>query len=111
MMYCRKSSIVILIYAACILVHLATARIDDKIGLIAYNNATVLNVSKRKKGHKTHFLILLSQVTADELSQWTNLSFWRSMLGFLAWIIVGLAPGDDMLYVHLKNMEKYIPNN
>jgi hypothetical protein len=34
---------------------------------------------------------------------------WRSILAFLAWIIVGLSPQENMFYVNLKNMEKYLP--
>lgn len=47
MIKCRKSSIVILIYAACLIVHLVTARVDDKLGLISHsdNNMSALNVS------------------------------------------------------------------
>lgn len=42
----RKSSVVILVYLACMIVHLCTAKIDDKIGLLVYDNSSVLNVSK-----------------------------------------------------------------
>lgn len=41
----RKSSVVILIYLTCMVVHLCSAKIDDKIGLLAYDNSSVINVS------------------------------------------------------------------
>ncbi|RZC36081.1 transcriptional regulator ATRX -like [Asbolus verrucosus] len=87
----RKSSLVILIYFTCLVVHLSAARIDYKLGLVSYDNETISNITK------------------SELTQWNHLSLWRSILAFLAWIIVGLSPQDNMFYVNLKNMEKYLP--
>ncbi|KAH0809985.1 hypothetical protein GEV33_012809 [Tenebrio molitor] len=87
----KKSSLVILIYFTCLVVHLSAARIDYKLGLVSYDNETISNITK------------------SELTQWNHLSLWRSILAFLAWIIVGLSPQENMFYVNLKNMEKYLP--
>lgn len=54
----RKSSGVILVYVACMIVHLCTAKIDDKIGMLAYNNSSVLNVSSVFKSFSFGFMVL-----------------------------------------------------
>ncbi|XP_008192520.1 transmembrane protein 237 [Tribolium castaneum] len=86
----KKSSLVILIYFTCLVVHLSAARIDYKLGLVSYNDT-------------------ISNITKSELTQWNHLSLWRSILAFLAWIIVGLSPQENMFYINLKGMEKYLP--
>ncbi|KAJ3658155.1 hypothetical protein Zmor_009913 [Zophobas morio] len=88
----RKSSIVIVVYFTCLVVHLSAARIDYKLGLVSYNNETISNI------------------TRSELTQWNHLSLWRSVLAFLAWIIVGLSPQDNMFYDNLRSMENYLPH-
>lgn len=108
----RKSSVVILVYVACMIVHLCTAKIDDKIGMLAYDNSSVLNVSVTLNIKVLWFHgFILFQITKDEIHEWSSLSCWRSLLAFLSWIVVGLAPGEDMLYSNLKSMEQFIPNN
>jgi len=89
----RKSSVVLIIYVACLIVHLVTARVDDKLGLMAYN---ISNLT----------------MTQSELQYWTNLSYWRAILATFGWVIVGSTPSEDLYYIHLKNMEKYfVPDN
>lgn len=86
----KKRSIVILIYFICIIVHLVTTPMDDQISLFSYNTTGI-------------------NITADDVSYWNALSFWRSILAFLAWIIVAICPFEDLFQVHLKHMEGYIP--
>ncbi|KAJ8945497.1 hypothetical protein NQ318_017940 [Aromia moschata] len=89
----RKSSIVVVIYVTCLIVHLSSANYDDKMSLMSYSNNT-----------------LLTNITRKDLATWNHLSLWRAILAFTAWIFVGLGPPDDTLYYHLKNMEAYLPD-
>lgn len=87
----KKFSLVIIVYIACLLVHLSATSYDDKLSLITYNNETIYNI------------------TQNDVRTWNHLSLWRTILSFTAWLFVGLGPPEDMLYTHLKNMEKYLP--
>ncbi|KAK5643231.1 hypothetical protein RI129_007076 [Pyrocoelia pectoralis] len=87
----KKTSILVLIYMVCFLLHLVTANLDDKVGLIPLNN----NIS-------------YVNITETEWTQWSNLSYWRSIFAIAGWVIIAFSSYDDMFYNHLKTMEKYI---
>ncbi|KAJ8979197.1 hypothetical protein NQ317_016832 [Molorchus minor] len=61
------------IYVACLIVHLSGANYDDKVSLMSYNNTFLTNVSYK-----------------NDLITWNHLSMWRAILAFTAWIFVGL---------------------
>ncbi|XP_060532414.1 uncharacterized protein LOC132705668 [Cylas formicarius] len=94
----RKSSVVVVIYAACLIIHLSATPYDEKLSLMSYGNRS------------TTTLLNETQITPAELNTWNHLSLWRAALAFVAWIIVGLSPSEDMLYSHLKGMEQYLPH-
>lgn len=113
----RKSSIVILIYVICLFVHLLATRVDHQLSLIFYyqNETIISNVRTLRKCYFLYsniFYLLfhkMFQITASNLNQWNHLSLWRSLLALTAFIILGFSPEENQFYVHLKNMEIYLP--
>ncbi|XP_018331204.1 uncharacterized protein LOC108741081 [Agrilus planipennis] len=85
----RKSSIVILIYLVCFVVHLIAIKTDDKISFILHNNSTI------------------DEINHQEIYLWKHLSFWRAILASTAWLIIALAPVKDSFCLHLKEIERY----
>ncbi|XP_018564809.1 uncharacterized protein LOC108906126 [Anoplophora glabripennis] len=88
----KKGLMVVVLYITCLIVHLSTAGYDEQLSLLSYSNATIANITK------------------SDLNVWNHLSLWRAILAFIAWIMVGLGQPHDTLYVHLKNMETYLPD-
>lgn len=44
-------------------------------------------------------------MTDFEVSEWYNLSLGRAVIAFVSWIVISIAPGQDLLYAHLKELE------
>nr|CAH7768480.1 unnamed protein product [Callosobruchus chinensis] len=95
----RRSSVVIFLYLACFLIHLSMTNYDDKLALLVYD----------KHNNVSNETTVTTMIKKNDLEIWNNLSLWRAILAFTAWIFIGLGPPDDMLYHHLKSTEAYLP--
>ncbi|KAL3266239.1 hypothetical protein HHI36_010420 [Cryptolaemus montrouzieri] len=89
--------IVIILYAVGLTLHLSVSDIENKLGMLAENNVTVVDLN----------------VTSSEIRRWNHVSLWRFIFVLLPWILVAATASDldNMLYVHLKSMLKYLPEN
>ncbi|XP_045480057.1 transmembrane protein 237 [Harmonia axyridis] len=87
--------IVILLYASGLILHLSVCSTENKLGLLADNNVTILDLN----------------ITVEDIKRWNRVSLWRFVLVLLPWILVAATASDidNMLYVHLQSMLKYLP--
>lgn len=90
-----KSIVIAIIYAATTILSLSAESIDERLYLSNFN----LTIWEEELE------------TNKILSIWNTLSIARSFGAILGWIFVGLSPGDNLLYNHLMEMEKYQINN
>ncbi|XP_048526106.1 uncharacterized protein LOC109535657 isoform X2 [Dendroctonus ponderosae] len=108
----KKCSFLVIVYVTCLTIHLATAPYDEKLSLLAYRNHTAIGNSEGN--HTVLFTenstFLETTITYSELKTWNHLSLWRALLAFVAWIVLGFQPPEDMLQNHLKSMEAYLPD-
>uniref|UniRef100_A0AAR5P916 Transmembrane protein 237 n=1 Tax=Dendroctonus ponderosae TaxID=77166 RepID=A0AAR5P916_DENPD len=108
----KKCSFLVIVYVTCLTIHLATAPYDEKLSLLAYRNHTAIGNSEGN--HTVLFTenstFMETTITYSELKTWNHLSLWRALLAFVAWIVLGFQPPEDMLQNHLKSMEAYLPD-
>ncbi|XP_044748020.1 transmembrane protein 237 [Coccinella septempunctata] len=87
--------IVILLYAVGLILHLSVCSIENKLGLLSDSNLTILDLN----------------ITVSEIKKWNHISLWRFIFVLLPWMLVAATASDvdNMLYVHLQSMLKYLP--
>lgn len=86
-----RSVVIIMIYAATIVLSLSAGSMDERLYLSA-SNVTVWEEELE---------------TNKVLSIWNTLSIARSVGAIFGWIVIGMSPDQDQLYEHLLEMEKY----
>ncbi|XP_055376876.1 myb-like protein D isoform X2 [Condylostylus longicornis] len=88
--------IIAMIYIATIILTLCAETIDEKLYLTNFN-ITIFEEEMEN-----------NQV----LNVWNSLSIARSIGAIFGWVMIGLSPGEDLLYENLLEMEKYqLTNN
>ncbi|KAK9870358.1 hypothetical protein WA026_006443 [Henosepilachna vigintioctopunctata] len=87
---------VILLYIVGLILHLTVSNTENKLGLLTKQNMTVSNVN----------------VSVSEIKHWNRISLWRFIFVVIPWILVAAtaSDSDNMLYVHLQSMLKYLPD-
>lgn len=88
----KKSILVILFYLVALLIHLCSARLNDKFSLLTYNRTDL-------------------KMSEGEIVEWITLSSWKDIFALLGWIGVGIGKSEDLLQAHLKCMVKYAHND
>ncbi|XP_062535209.1 uncharacterized protein LOC134204405 [Armigeres subalbatus] len=86
-----RSVVIIMIYAATIVLSLSAGSMDERLYLSA-SNVTVWEEELE---------------TNKVLSIWNTLSIARSVGAIFGWVVIGMSPDQDQLYDHLLEMEKY----
>ncbi|XP_058828778.1 dual 3',5'-cyclic-AMP and -GMP phosphodiesterase 11 [Topomyia yanbarensis] len=86
-----RSVIIIMTYAATIILSLSAGSMDERLYLSA-TNVTVWEEELE---------------TNKVLSIWNTLSIARSVGAIFGWVVIGLSPDQDQLYDHLQEMERY----
>lgn len=84
----KKSIVVILFYLIGLVLHLSTARLNDKIRFISLNETNV-------------------NITKNDISHWINLATWKDASAVCGWVGVGMGSSEDILLQHLKGMVQY----
>lgn len=87
-----RSVVIIMIYAATIILSLSAGSMDERLYLSAAANVTVWEEELE---------------TNKVLSIWNTLSIARSVGAIFGWVVIGMSPDQDQLYEHLLEMEKY----
>ncbi|KAL1395082.1 hypothetical protein pipiens_011502 [Culex pipiens pipiens] len=87
-----RSVVIIMIYAATIILSLSAGSMDERLYLSAAVNVTVWEEELE---------------TNKVLSIWNTLSIARSVGAIFGWVVIGMSPEQDQLYEHLLEMEKY----
>ncbi|XP_053690163.1 uncharacterized protein LOC128738796 [Sabethes cyaneus] len=86
-----RSVIIIMTYAATIILSLSAGSMDERLYLSA-SNVTVWEEELE---------------TNKVLSIWNTLSISRSIGAIFGWVVIGMSPDQNQLYDHLLEMEKY----
>ncbi|XP_055626874.1 probable serine/threonine-protein kinase MARK-A [Toxorhynchites rutilus septentrionalis] len=86
-----RSVIIIMIYAATIILSLSAGSMDERLYL-STSNITVWEEEME---------------TNKVLSIWNTLSIARSVGAVFGWVVIGISPEQDQLYEHLYEMERY----
>ena len=88
----RSGGLAIIVYAASLIITLATTGLDDKISLFAVNS--------------TLFEAMDEEDLKAEMNSWRALNLCRAIGVILGWILVAIRPGTDQLHKHLRRLGK-----
>lgn len=84
----RKRVFIVPLYLILLLIHLIGAGTDEKLNLAAINN---------------DFRI----ITNSDVKSWETYCYNRMVLACINWAFIILMPYDELLTLHLNNLEKY----
>lgn len=85
----------IFLYCLGLVLHISIINIEYKIGNLSEVNYNLTSMN----------------IDSNDIEIWNNVSLWRTICVVIPWLLIASFTPENMLYEHLRSMQKYLPNN